>query len=292
MTAKKKILITGYSSELMQHLVAHIDIEQYEISGLLRSKSKIKVMDFNIIEGDLSNYSLMNKIVSGYDIIIHAAGITHSFKSKPYFKINYNHTKNLVDTAQKNNIERFIYISSRAAGKKSGAYGKSKYLAEEYVKEKLDNWLIFRPSEVFGSNKKEGVEKLIHDAISKKWMLYPMGVKSKLFPIHIEDLASIMAKNIFDKKLSSRTIIINGSKGYTNKELILKVCALINKKILIIPIPKIVMYTTKLILEVIPFQIGIVPDQIPRLYSNKEYTKVDHQMLEIEDYIIWKGYNQ
>jgi len=53
-------------------------------------------------------------------------------------------------------------------------------------------------------------------------------------------------------------------------------------------VPKIIMQLMGMIIRLTHFKMGLVPDQIPRLYSRKEIQNVDHEMLDMETYLIEK----
>ena len=280
------VLITGTSSALMQELIKKIDTAKFKIFGISRNKLKINNLTIEKLEGDICDPIFIQNIIKEKKInsIIHAAAITHSYNSKDYFKVNLQGTVTLVDAAKQNSVNSFTLISSRVAGKKSGAYGLSKLQAEEYVKNNFGHWLIIRPAEIYGGNKNEGVDKLIHDVENKRIILCPVNVKSKLYPMHYADAAQAMYKLIFDPQYDNKTITVNGDEAFTNYEFIRKISAILNKKIFIIPIPKFLMFALKWVLEIFRIKADIVPDQIPRLYSLKE-TGFNYSSIKIEGYI-------
>ncbi|HON55898.1 MAG TPA: sugar nucleotide-binding protein [bacterium] len=270
---KKNILVTGISSELLTKLCLKINQDEYRIFGVSRTKNKIERLEYAcLLNGDLTAENFVNKIFSGnkFDMVIHGAALTHSFDAEKYFEINYRATKTIVDAVKKYQEDCiFIFISSRTAGYKSGAYGKSKILAEEYIIKNLENWLIFRPSEIFGGLKNEGINKLLNDASNKKILFCPANLKAKLYPISIDYAADLMFDDIFNKKNRNKIITIKGADGWTYIEYAKKISKEKNNKIFIMPIPKILMYILKYFLIIFRIKKIIAPDQIDRLYAEK-----------------------
>ena len=230
MNIKKKIFITGASSELMKKLILLINKNDFEILCLSRKNSEKTESGISLIKGDIQNIRLFKEELKPCDILIHAAAVTHSSDKQKYFDINLEATKELVDIAVEFKIKKFIFISSRAAGLKSGSYGKSKILAEEYIKQTLNNWLIFRPSEIFGGNKNEGIQKLFSDIKTKKNIICPLSTP-KLFPVFIDDTTQIIYDFSFNKKIINKVITVNGKEGYTYKELVKLTTKIFQKKI-------------------------------------------------------------
>ncbi len=286
MSNLQTILITGASSLLMVQLIEKIDTDKYKIYAITRNKSKIKSEKTEVLEGDICDSEFLSHIIKEkkVDIIIHAAALTHSYNTNDYFTINQQGTINLVNAAKWNSTLKFIFISTRVASKQSGEYGYSKLLAEEYVKTNLNNWLIFRLSEIFGGNKNEGIDKLIDTVLRKRIIACPLNVKSKLFPIYSEDVVQVMYDSIFFSQNNNKLITISGKQGFSYYELIKKLSSELNKKMYIIPVPKFLLYTLKNSVNFLKIKIGIVPDQIPRLYSQKEIGQ-QNGSLSIGEYI-------
>lgn len=285
MNIKTKILITGASSELMQNLINNIDTDIYDILVITHTKNYSGSKSVQVLKGDICDADFVNVALNGVQIIVHAAAVTHKLKPHEYYKVNVQGTINLVNAATLNRVEKFVFLSSRTAGEKSGAYGLSKLLGEEYIKNNLNNWLIFRPAEVFGVGKQEGIQKLIEDIANKKFVLCPMNVKSKLFPIHANDVIKIMIDCIFKNPKNNEIITINGDQGFSYPELIKFISGTISRKVIIIPVPKVIMYFIKLIIEMTGIDIGLSPDQIPRLYSMKETQNLKYDLISLKEYL-------
>lgn len=285
---KNNILITGITSEILQKLYLKIDKDDFNIFGVTRDKSKLQKQDnITVFEGDLTDKNFITKIFTEnkYDIIIHGAAVTHSFDEKKYFEINLDATKVLADEIKESNAGcKFAFISSRTAGLKSGGYGLSKLRAEEYIQTNLEKCLILRPAEIFGSSKKEGIDKLIKDASTKKILFCPANLKSKLFPIHIDDAVNIMFDYIFNQQANNQILTINGNNGYTFIELAKKIAKKNNNKLFIIPIPKPVMFLIKYLLIIFRNKNLLAPDQVDRLYSEKEIIKNKNLKIDILKY--------
>jgi nucleoside-diphosphate-sugar epimerase len=283
---KKNILITGITSSFLSKLSDKIDKSKYNIIGITRTpQNSIETVEYEI--GNITDGVFINKIVQkNIDIIIHGAAITHSYDEKKYFDINFTSTKLLVDKIKIINPQiYFVFISSRTASPDSGGYGLSKLKAEEYIKNNLENWLIIRPAEIFGTDKNEGIEKLITDVKTKKIILTPVNIKYKLYPIHIDDALNIMYDAIFTENIKKQILSVNGNDGYTYFELVNVLEKKFKKKVFIIPIPKIIMFALKHLIKLFNIRTSIVPDQIDRLYSKKETQFIKYNFTKVEEYL-------
>ncbi len=284
MNSKQKIFITGASSELMKNLISLLNKEEYEIFCLSRNTYHTEGENIYGIKGDILEIHKFKEQIKSCDIIIHAAAVTHTSDKKKYYEINLDATKKLVDIAVEYKIKKFIFISSRAADIKNGAYGESKIRAEEYIKQNIENYLIFRPAEIFGGSKNEGIQKMFSDIKTKKYIICPLNVP-KLYPVSVDDTIQIIYDFSFIKNTANQTVIINGNKGYSYVELTKLTAKIFRKKIRIIPVPKFIMLFMKIFLETFKINIGIAPDQISRLYGKKEIQNLNYRFTEVEDYL-------
>jgi UDP-glucuronate 4-epimerase len=135
-----KFLITGGAGFIGSHLVNSIlDNDLGEVivldnfdTLLYDAKLKYKNIEyaknsknFNLIEGDIRDKSIVDKIFASFspNILIHLAamsGVRHSFKNPTlYWDVNLNGSATLFDAALKQQISKIIFASS------SSVYGES-----------------------------------------------------------------------------------------------------------------------------------------------------------------------
>lgn len=283
---KKKIVITGISSSIVQKLALSIDQSKYEIFGITRHPSLIRSSAIHAIEGDLRHVHGFSNCLDGCHMLIHGAAVTHSRNKSEYYTINLEATKNLVEVAKGHSVEYFVFISSNTAGKESGHYGLTKLLAEEYLQANFSQWSIFRLSEVYGDSKKEGIEKLINSVIDHPVVVCPTGIPSKFYPIHVNDAVRLLHDRIFSTRYWNKVSPINGADGFTFSEVIKLTKTISNHKTKVIYLSKKWMLLVKWLAKISPISIGIVPDQIDRLYSVKYFEPNEGQgLMNLTTYI-------
>jgi nucleoside-diphosphate-sugar epimerase len=283
---KKKILITGISSALMRKLCLLIDPSGYEIIGISRHPESVRLQNIQVLKGDLSAIHELAPYFRDCYMVIHGAALTHSRSSKAYFKVNLEATKKLVDMARENGVLRFVFISSNTAGLKSGAYGLTKHLAEEYIRDHANRWTILRLSEIYGGDKSEGIEKTIHVTIDKSMVFCPVGVPSRFHPIHMDDAVRIIHHRIFSEERGNAISVINGPEGFSYREIITLIERLMGKRIRVIPLGKRTMMLIKLLARILPVNVGLVPDQVDRLYAAKHFEVPEGSLMKLEIYLM------
>lgn len=178
---KKHILLTGASGsvgyEILQQLISK---KQYHITVFdIKSKnSQKKLKKFNnkcnIIYGDISSKSDVDKITKNQDVVLHLAAIIPPLAddSPPLAeKVNVQGTKNLIESLQKNSPQAFFVYSSSVSvygdrvknpnikvgdpliPSEGDEYAVTKITSENILRNSRLNWTIFRLSAIMGNHK-------------------------------------------------------------------------------------------------------------------------------------------
>ncbi len=175
------VLITGGSGFLGINLVRYLLSKNYNIVSLDIAdfdypdvKDKIK-----IIKGDIRDKTRIEKAMNNIDIVVHCAAALPLYSPEEIYSTDIDGTKNLLDAAFKNNVERFIHISSTAVygipdhhplyenDKLDGVgpYGKAKIEAEKVCTDYQKKGMcvpIIRPKSFIGPERL-GVFALFYD---------------------------------------------------------------------------------------------------------------------------------
>jgi nucleoside-diphosphate-sugar epimerase len=125
-----RVLVTGATGFVGQHLTSQLEELGHEVFVLVRNPKKLE-KDFpvdRVVKIDLKTASpqkIQSKLPNELDCVIHTAGIVHSFSTQDFYEINTNATLNLYKSLNKN--VHFIFLSSLAA---SGPSKTNKELTE------------------------------------------------------------------------------------------------------------------------------------------------------------------
>jgi NADH dehydrogenase len=267
-----KILITGATGIIGSKIIKKLKlIKNCEIKILIRKKETCNFdKTIGIIRGDLIDLNSLNKATKNIDIVLHLAGITHTNKNKSYYKINTTGTENLLKECEKNNVKKFIFISSRTAGLNGGAYAKSKYYAEKMAERYKQNWIILSLAEVYGAGEKDTIYKLLNFA--KKWHFIPIMGNGEylLSPVFVDDVVDTIINAIQNNNIHRKKYIITGPEELTYNEIINQLSSILNKRIYKIYLPIFIFKILAFIFFIFNKKI-ITRDQIPRLLCEKPF---------------------
>jgi nucleoside-diphosphate-sugar epimerase len=269
MDNQKQVLVTGASSILMQQTCTKLLQKGFEFTGISRSAKNVNPNIYkHWITADINDID--NIDLSKYEIIIHAAACTHAFTYKEYATTNFDATKALVVKAHSQGVKQFIFISSRTAVKGGGWYAETKLAAENIVLNYYPNALIIRPAEIYGGTKQEGIDAFIEQVKTKNFIVYPSGVKDKMYPICLDDTTSVIADSINNNEKG--IVYVNGPEGFTLKEFLETISSSLNKNPKLIPLHAFFIEILCFKQQFLKLPIGIYPDQMKRLKVKKEHS--------------------
>src|SRR5574338_627201 len=204
-----KYLITGGAGFLGINLVRFLHAKGHQITSLDIVKFDYPDMNdkINIITGDIRDKQKVKEAVNGQDIIVHTAAALPLYKPEDIFSTDIDGTRNLIEAAFENKIQRFIHISSTAVygipdhhpllenDKLDGVgpYGKAKIKAEEECLKYREKGMcvpILRPKSFIGPERL-GVFDLLYDW-AKDGKGFPMigNGKNRYQLLDVEDLCS------------------------------------------------------------------------------------------------------
>jgi GlcNAc-P-P-Und epimerase len=204
-----KILAVGNSGFIGSFLTSKLVELGYQVAGLDLCQDNHKDEICKCIEGSILNDNDIERASEGADLIINLAAKHHDFgvSEEEFYQVNVEGTKNLLDCASKENIKKFIFISSVAVyDTKSmpvdesselnpvNLYGKSKLKAENLVKEWVNEGsersaVIVRPAVVFGPGNYANMYNLIDNIYKGRFFFVGKGdnIKSAAYVENLID---------------------------------------------------------------------------------------------------------
>jgi NADH dehydrogenase len=210
------------------------------------------------------------KALFGIDTVVHIAALTKSTRESDYFEVNVRGTQNLIDASLDCGVKKIIYISSAAASLHGGGYSRSKLEAEQRIIKSGMQWVILRPSEVYGQRAGDSINQLIH-WVQNYFFVPVIGVGScKLSPVFIEDVVPAMALAIFNEELENKTIVLAGPEELTYDDLVDRIATYFGVKRFKLYLPEGLIRLGIMIISKLGINF-VVPDQIPRLLCNKSF---------------------
>jgi nucleoside-diphosphate-sugar epimerase len=202
------------------------------------------------IPGGLFDQAAIQKGMAGCDGVIHLVGIIMEKKSKgiTFNRIHYEGTRSIVDAARAIGIKRYVQMSalgSRADAQSS--YHKTKFRAEEYVRQSGLDWTIFRPSMIHGPR---GEFMQMEAAWARKQKppflfmpyfgrgLFGSGGAGRLQPVYVNDVARAFVDALENPRAIGEVFPLGGPDVVTWPRMHQTVAeAVTGHKRLVVPLP-------------------------------------------------------
>jgi len=249
---KEKVLVTGISGYIGQHVAAELLKQGYSVVGTVRSLSKaesakaslanvVTIEKLQFAEVDLLSDKGWEKAMQGCTYVLHVASpfvIAEPKNENDIIDPAVDGTKRVIAAAQRAGVKRLVVTSSifsiiggKDSGicgpddwsdinKKIGAYAKSKTLAEQAAWEAAKNGsmevVAILPGGVFGppiGGKAEGQSAvMIQTMISGKMPMIP---NIAMGMVDVRDVARIQVNALTAKNVAGRRFIVATSEPVT-----------------------------------------------------------------------------
>ena len=209
----------------------------HKIIALVRSGSEHKLpADFSgkIISGNVFDFSFPSES----DAVVHLIGILRPnfYRGDTFEKLHFQAAKVVVDKAVTASVKRFLLMSANGVKPHGTAYQRTKYMAEQYLRNSGLAWTIFRPSVLFGDPDhprgdagKPEFSSLLYRQMVKPPLPAPMfhsgiSIKQagsfKLQPAYVGDLAKGVAAALTTDSSAGKIYHVSGSDELTWREII------------------------------------------------------------------------
>ena len=236
---------------------------------LLEHRSVARIESCETICGDMTDPESLDRACQGMGGVLHLAALTHSCNNAEYFRVNREGSQNLINACKRKNVRRFVFISSVAASEDGGAYGLSKLESEDRVCESGLQWIILRPSEVYGPQMKEGIGELISWVKNLKFIPIVGDGSYCMSPVYIDDVVEAIAQIVVNPDLINQKLNLCGPEIIPFREVIDRLSRFLEVRRNKIFIPVWIARLGVSLSSIVKLG-SFIPDQIPRLLCRKD----------------------
>ena len=240
------VLVVGGSGFIGTHLSEDLTDRGHDVTVMSREPDDEDLPGgVETVRGDVTAYDSIEGAFEGQDAVVFLVALSPLFKPKggddQHFAVHTEGTRNVVDAAEEHGVERVLQMSALGADPDGPtAYIRSKGQAEDIVRGSSMDWVIFRPSVVFG----EGGEfvsftKKLKGMFAPGLPIYPLpgGGETRFQPIWVDDLVPMLADALEDDEHVGETYDVGGPEVLTLKEITNMVYDAEGKSVSIVPIP-------------------------------------------------------
>jgi len=259
-----KVALFGGTGFVGSYITRELVREGFTPKVLVQSGSLSKINSpCEVVKGDIQNKNAILETMQGAEAVIYTIGIIREFPKKgvTFKELHLNGLKRCLEIALKIGVKRVILMSANGVRPDGTAYQRTKWQADEALKESGLNWTIFRPSLIFGDPGGEGrpefCTQIRDDMLSLPFPaplfyngLLPFNAGSfSMSPIHVKNVAEFFVKSIKLKVCEKNIFDLGGPEALTWKEIIHQIALASGKRTWKIPAPVVVIKIAASILD-------------------------------------------
>ena len=236
-----KVLVVGGSGFIGSYLCRELKERGHSVTALSRSpgnddlpKGIAKAM------GNVTAYDSMHEAFDGMDVAVNLVALSPLFKpsggDEMHDTVHRQGTENVVRACEEHDVSRLVQMSALGADPGGEtAYIRAKGEAEEIVKGSSLDWVILRPSVVFGDGGEfvSFTKKLAPPYVTP----LPGGGKTRFQPIWVEELVPMLADACEDDDHVGQTYEIGGPEKLTLAEVAETIHGAEGRSVTVVPVP-------------------------------------------------------
>lgn len=271
-----KIAVIGATGFVGSHLVPHLAAAGHRVVGISRDGRRLSEWDASVEAraADVTRDDL-DAALDGAEGAVHLVAIPRETGGRRFEEVNVAGTRRAVEAAERAGVRRFVHLSVLGVSDDPAlAYLHSKWRGEEAVRSSRLEWVVLRPSLMFGTG--DGFFSLVK-ATLRWWspgvVAIPGRGDTRFQPLSVDDLAIAVERCLTEDR--ARSIYeLGGPDHVTYREIVDEVMRATGMRRLKLglPIPLISALTavTDRVLPIFP----VSHDQIQSL-QQPNYTDLD-----------------
>jgi uncharacterized protein YbjT (DUF2867 family) len=210
------ILVTGATGFIGPSIVEALRARDEQVRCLVRNPTepaaeRLRGQGCEVVQGDMTDAASLRRAVEGCEVVVHLVSIRQG-RREQFERIMSQGTRDLVAAAQEAGVRRFLLQSALGVTEETKdevPYYAAKWEMEQAVKSSGLEWVIFRPSFVFGRG---GGILATFSRISRLAPVTPVvgtGTQ-RIQPIWLDDLAAIVAAAVRTPAAANRMFELGG----------------------------------------------------------------------------------
>ena len=248
----RKVLVLGGSGFVGRHLVAALARRGIHVTVPSRRRERAKHLillpTVDVVEADINQKGVLDRLARGHDALINLVGILHGDFAAAHVELPLA----AVSACRSAGIERILHVSALGASPDAPSeYLRTKAKGEQAMLDAADRHVtILRPSVIFGPE-----DRFLNQFAAMTRFFAVLAVpcpQARFQPVYVGDVARAMAVALEDTETFGQRYELAGPREYTLQELVELVCALTHRRRLVIGLGDKLSYLQAAMLEMLP----------------------------------------
>jgi NADH dehydrogenase len=235
------VLVAGGTGFVGGYLCTELVGRGHDVTALARDPEPGDVPDgVDTVAGDVTNYESIADAFAGRDAVVNLVALSPLFEPKGgnamHETVHLGGTENCVEAAETHGVDRFVQMSNLGADPDASTHLlRAKGNAERVVRESDLDWVIVRPSIIFGDGDEiTGFTKLVTTPYVAG---LPGGGSTPFQPIYVGDVAHVFAEALEDDRHVHETYEIGGPEVLTLADITRLVYRAAGRPTRVVPVP-------------------------------------------------------
>jgi len=207
-----KIAVTGGTGFVGRNLVDRLLAQEHSVIVVARKTPGEGLFqgEVKMVQASVGDVAGLEAAFSGAEVVYHLVGIIAETKKSSFEQTVVEGTRNVVAACRSAGVKKIVYLSAMGTSAQAvTTYHQTKYRAEQIVVSSPLDYIIYRPSVVYGLG--DGFVSLVKRIIEKSYFTPVIGDgKYRLQPVYIDDLVSAMVQGLTVPEASGHIIEIGG----------------------------------------------------------------------------------
>jgi nucleoside-diphosphate-sugar epimerase len=235
-----RALVTGASGFIGRALVPRLARDGHFVRGLVRRAEAAAAGAENVV-GDLLDRPSLDRACEGMEAVVHLACATGVARESRVRAVNVEGTRALLEAARRAGVRRFVFVSSvSAVRRRMGPYGRTKREGEKLVAASELEWVVLRPSLVYGAGELGLFARLAHSIRSLPVVPVIGDGRIALDPLDVADLCEVIAQCLERGDVVGKSYDLLGPERLTFDELLRSLAASVGVRPRLLHVPGVV----------------------------------------------------
>jgi uncharacterized protein YbjT (DUF2867 family) len=256
--------LTGATGFVGRHLVKRLLVDGHKIRALVNRRSPDSAPESQVVAvtGSIKNNKSLLSAFEGAEVVCHLVGLIAETRTQTFEEIVAQGTANVVKACQESGVRRIIYISAiGTAADAASKYHKTKFDAEQAVISSDLEYVILRPSVIFGPG--DGFITMLERLIRMSPVTPVIGSgRYELQPLFIDDLVEVIVQSMTSDIGLGRIIELGGPKKLEFLEILNIIKQVTGRRRLTLHLPLAFMKLVARLLETVMNPSPITTDQL------------------------------
>ncbi len=236
-----KVAVVGASGFVGSHLVSHLAERGHTVRAISRHARRLPGWSDQVqpLTADVESGAGLGAALSGADAVVSLVAIPREQDGRTFEAVNVGGVEQVLETARAAGVRRIVHVSVLGVTDDPALkYLSSKWRGEQLVRESGLEWVVLRPSLLFGTG--DGFFNLIK--VTLTWwspgiMALPGDGAARFQPLSVDDLAIAIEASLVEPARAGSVYELGGPAYLSYREIVDAVMAATGKRRLKLGMP-------------------------------------------------------